>query len=90
MNAQEIKILADYEAVDETIKEDIYEAITWAREKLTNLEGSGHLFEIVSQGDGMVVCAFAKPSWSGDHCSRAMDTGSQAIVMAVCEYLNGA
>jgi hypothetical protein len=37
-----------------------------------------------------VCCSFAKPSWKGDHCGRGMEHGAQAMVMAVCEYLNGA
>ncbi len=38
---------------------------------------------------GLVVCSFAKPSWNADHCSKPMEHGAEAIVMAVCEYLNG-
>lgn len=87
---QEAKIQADYAAVSENIREDICEATKWARETLTNHEGSGHQFYVTAEVNGLVVCSFAKPSWAGDHCGRGMEHGAQAVVMAVCEYLNGA
>lgn len=87
----EKSIIDSYNAVPEHIREDIVEAGVWARDTLRDHEGLGHQFYVVSNGsDGMVVCSFAKPEWAGDHCSRPMESGSEAIVMAVCEYLNGA
>ncbi len=86
----EAKILADYEAVPEHIRDDICEASAWAKDKLMRHEGEGHQFYITSHSDGGVVCSFAKVEWSGDHCSRSMEHGAEAMVMAVCEYLNGA
>lgn len=92
MNLQEKRILEKYESVDEYIREDIEKAARWARETLTNHEGSGHIFQVSSSysNPGFVECSFAKPEWGGDHCSRPMELGSEAIVMAVCEYLCGA
>jgi hypothetical protein len=85
------KTLDMYEAVPDYIKDDIGEAITWAKKTLTDHEGSGHQFYVHGshKNPGLVVCSFAKPQWSGDHCSREMEHGAEAIVMAVCEYLNG-
>lgn len=87
----EAKIQADYAAVDEYVKEDIGAAYAWAKDRLMRHEGEGHAIYVTSHhsGDG-VVCSFAKPQWPGDHCSRVMEHGAEAIVMAVCEYLNGA
>lgn len=86
----EAKILAAYEEVPEEIREDICEATKWARETLTNFDGKGHEIYVSSAGNGLVCCSFAKPEWAGDHCGRGMGHGAEAIVMAVCEYLNGA
>lgn len=89
--AQEARIQAAYSAVPEEIRDDIGEATKWARETLTNLEGSGHqIYVSASSEEGLVMCSFAKPSWAGDHSGRGMEHGAEAIVMAVCEYLNGA
>ena len=79
----------EYKNVPIEIREDICQAINWAVKELTQHEGSGHIFEIVAADNGMVVCTFSKPQWAGEHCSRPMERGSEAIVMAVCEYLNG-
>ena len=88
--ALEARIQAAYAAVHEHIREDICEAVKWARETLTNLEGSGHQIYVTAVGDGLVCCSFAKIEWAGDHCGRGMEHGAEAIVMAVCEYMNGA
>ena len=85
----ETQIEAMYDGVPEYIREDVVEAGIWARETLTNKEGSGHAIYIFGTKDGMVECSFAKPSWPGDHCGSPMESGSEAIVMAVCEYLCG-
>lgn len=87
---QEDRILAAYNAVSEYTREDLLEAITWATKTLTDLEGSGHQIYVTANKDGTVSCSFAKVEWAGDHCGRGMDHAAQAIVMAVCEYLNGA
>ena len=90
--ALEERVQIAYGNVPEYIKKDIYTAARWASNTLTNHEGSGHIIQIsaVYQQEGVVCCSFSKPSWPGDHCGRGMETGSEAIVMAVCEYLNGA
>lgn len=74
----------------EHIRDDLFEAITWARTTLTNKEGAGHLFEIgySMKGEGFTA-SFAKPQRNADHSSQPMDTAQNAIVMAVCDYLNG-
>ena len=92
MNYAEIdaRIMAQYESVPEHIREDICEASKWAKQTLMEHEGAGHEFYITAGAAGVVCCSFAKPSWKGDHCGRGMEHGAQAMVMAVCEYLNGA
>lgn len=81
------KAQEQYDEVDSYIKEDLEEALSWAKETLTNHEGSGHIFNLIYKYG--FVCCFAKPQWNADHCSQPMDEAPQAIVMAVCEYLNG-
>lgn len=88
-DALEERIQAMYATIDQYIKDDIVEASAWARRTLTNHEGAGHDIYVSAGGDDMVVCSFAKPEWSGDHCGRPMDHGAEAIVIAVCEYLCG-
>lgn len=78
-----------YNSIPEDIRESIYEASNWAKNYLTNLEGCGHEFYITANSDGTVSCSFAKPEWGGDHSGSGMDHGAQAMVMAVCEYVNG-
>lgn len=87
---QEERILASYHAVDEYTRNDIEEAIQWAKKTLTDLEGDGHQIYVTGRADRTVVCSFAKNEWPGDHCGRGMDHAAEAIVMAVCEYINGA
>jgi len=81
---------AAFDEVPDAIKENIHEAITWAIDTLTNHEGSGHSFEISydTKTEGFIA-SFAKPQWNADHSSQPMATAQEAIVMAVCEYLNG-
>lgn len=86
----EARIQAAYRAVPEDTRDNIYKAAQWANETLTNLEGAGHQLYVTAAKDGLVCCSFAKAEWSGDHCGRGMEHGADAIVMAVCEYLNGA
>lgn len=81
---------AAYDAVPQMTKDDLFEAMDWARETLTKHEGDGHHFEIGfdEKSKGFYAC-FSKAQWNADHCSQPMDTAQEAIVMAVCEYLNG-
>ena len=79
----------NYEDIDDHTKEDIEEAIIWAKERLKHYEGSGHQIFVTACGDDLVSCSFAKPEWPGDFCGSGMDHAAEAIVMAVCEYLNG-
>lgn len=67
---------------------DLAEAIDWARKTLTDKEGSGHQF-FLHISDGKFLCSFAKSEWAGDHCSAPYYDAEKAIIMAVCEYLNG-
>ena len=85
----ETAILEMYNSVPECIREDIVEAGIWAREFMLRKEGEGHEFFVTANKDGTVCCSFAKPEWAGDHSSRGMEHGAQAIVMAVCEYVAG-
>jgi len=82
------KAQAAYDAVPEWVRYDLFEAISWARETLTNHEGAGHHFELACDPKGFVAC-FAKAEWNADHASQPMNSAQEAIVMAVCEYLNG-
>jgi hypothetical protein len=87
----EARIKTMYDAVDDDIKENLVDAAIWARKTLTDHEGKGHILEITDASSrGFVVCSFMKPEWAGDHCGQPMETGSQAIVRAVCEYMCGA
>ena len=77
-----------YHTIPDYIKEDLFEAMSWAKTTLTELEGDGHHFDVFAQ-EGEVGCCFAKPEWGGDHCGRPMESAAEAVVMAVCEYLSG-
>ena len=87
---RENRILTSYDEVSSDVKEDLEEALAWAKKTLKESEGGGHNFQVLAEKKGLVCCTFSKPSWSGEHCSRGMESASEAIVMAVCEYLNGA
>lgn len=78
-----------YDALPANVKEDVLEALLWARDTLRDREGSGHCFVITGDRDTMLSCSFAKPQWSGDHSGSAMDTDAQAVCTSVCEYLCG-
>lgn len=78
-----------YEAVPESAQWDLFDALLWARNTLAAKEGAGHVFEVSPTRDGAVVCTFSKLEWAGEHSSQPMETGSEAVVMAVCEYLSG-
>jgi hypothetical protein len=93
IDARYAKAKERYEAVPEHIREDIGEAIVWAKQTLMEHEGAGHQFYVTAASGqanaGLVVASFAKPWWNADHCSQPMEHGAEAIVMAVCEYLSG-
>lgn len=78
---------AAFDAVHWEIRDDLEQALEWAHKTLTNREGSGHTFSLIYEEGFM--CCFCKPQWNADHCSQPMPTAPEAIVMAVCEYLNG-
>ena len=84
----EQRVQAAMAATPSDVAGNVYRALRWAKDRLTRLEGEGHYFQIVRERDGY-VCAFAKPEWPGDHCSRAMPTGALAVVRAVHEYEQG-
>lgn len=77
-----------YDNVEDVVKEDLALALNWASTTLTQKEGCGHIFQVLPYKGG-VQCEFFKPEWAGSHCGKPMPTGSEAIVQAVCEYLNG-
>ena len=87
---REERILIAYDEISSDVKENLEEALSWAKQKLKENEGGGHIFQVLAEKKELVCCTFSKPSWAGEHCSRGMDSASEAIVMAVCEYLNGA
>jgi len=89
MKVAEKKALEMYDSIPTYIKEDTYEALLWAIDYMTNMEGEDHSFHIYGNEDATVSCSLSKPRWVADHCSKGMDTGAEAIVMAVCEYVNG-
>lgn len=76
-----------YLDLGEDVKHNLFLAVKWARKTLRDLEGKGHEINVVADRDGMVVCSFAKPEWPGDHSGSPMPTASEAVCMAVCEYL---
>lgn len=80
---------AMYAAVNDYTKEDLALAIDWARNSLLKAEGEGHIFNVTANKEGKVQCCFSKPEWAGEHSSSYMESGSEAVVMAVCEYLCG-
>ena len=75
--SQEERIQQDYKNVPQYIKDDIGEAIAWAKNILTKEEGDGHMFYVYAEKN-RVACSFAKPEWSGDHCGRSMQHGAEA------------
>jgi len=77
-----------FDNVPEHIRDDLEDALDWAKQALTNHEGSGHRFSLIYQNGGF-MCCFCKPQWNADHASQPMPEAPEAIVMAVCEYLNG-
>lgn len=87
---REERIQKRYTEVNHFIKDYIEEAIQWAITTLTEEEGSGHYIMVTAGDEGLVECSFAKPSWGGDHVGRGMEHAAEAIVMAVCEYMEGA
>ena len=78
-----------YAIVSDQIKDNLIEAMRWAEITLTNYEGNGHNINVTGNLDGQVCCCFDKSNWSADHCGEYMDTASEAVVVAVCEYLIG-
>lgn len=84
----EQKVAQKVEDTSPKIKANSISAYHWAKDRLMRREGAGHSFHII-RDDGGYRCAFAKPSWSGDHCSKIMETGALAIVRAIHEYENG-
>lgn len=90
------RIQAAYAAVHDYHKHTLTGAIDWAHEKLFEAQDTSdnenyELQVIAAPEQNLLACTISKPSWAGDHCGgRGMPTGSEAIVMAVCEYLNGA
>lgn len=78
-----------YDSLDDLIKEDIQEAIRWAKETLANLDGFGHQFYVTSCKGNLVCCSFSKAEWPSDYCGRGMHHAAEAIAMAVCEYVCG-
>ena len=80
-----------FDELPQDLKEsDLLYVLTWATNFLMQKEGAGHQFQLIATKDCRFQCSFAKPEWGGDHVSQPMDTAEEAVMMAVCEYLNGA
>lgn len=80
-----------FAAVAEDTRTDLASALEWATATLREQEGGGHAFQLFSEGQGSFSVTFSKPEWAGEHSTRYQgELGSEAIVMAVCEYLSGA
>lgn len=96
---------AQFDKVRARVKEDVREAMAWFDEQMQEigiptLGGDrvslrlGIAYDLTKPGSGakakaQIDCEFACPSWSGSHVGQPMDTASEAIVMAVCEYRAG-
>jgi len=78
-----------YDGLPTHIKEDVVDAGLWARDTLMREEGEGHIINVTANDKRECSCSFAKPEWGGDHSGPYMELASEAIVMAVCTYLNG-
>lgn len=84
------KARAMYDSLSIPVKDvDTYEALKWAHDTLRDHEGGGHSFYIHAEGKNQYRTSFAKPSWSGDHCSEIYGSCEESIIMSVCEYLSG-
>ena len=75
--------------VDQEVREDLEKALSWAKTHLfIKTKRVGYLFQIHGdRNDGKVFCTIELPEWSGDFWGGPADTGSEAIVNAVCEFL---
>ncbi len=76
-----------FDETPEDVKGDLESALDWAKETLKTINNGEYSFSILYE-DGF-KCCFSQPSWSSDHCSDAMPDAAEAIVMAVCEFMNG-
>jgi len=88
-NCDEPAIQTMYENLPDNVKEPILDSLNWTTDYLMRLEGEGHEFFLHANKDQTFCCSFAKPEWGGDHSSRNMPEAPEAVVMAVCEYVNG-
>lgn len=78
-----------YDAVPNFVKGNIVDAAVWAERELTMHGGGGHEINVLGNSkDSQVCCCFSKAEWPADYCGQYMDTGSEAIVIAVYEYLS--
>lgn len=82
-------VQARFKALPAHLKDDIVEAALWARTVLDSCDAPGHRFQLHPAGDARVTCSINHPEWSRDHVGAAMATGSEALLMAVCDYVYG-
>lgn len=74
----------DFEQVDVLFKTYLEGALQWAKQRL----GVGYCFQLEIV-DGQFQCSFASSNWPRYYDGPPMATAPEAIVMAVCAYLNG-
>lgn len=78
-----------FKEVPRHVRDDLADAVLWARSVLEAHEGAGHRFQIHATGSLHVVCTLNHPDWTTDHIGPPMPNGADAVVMAVCDYLYG-
>lgn len=73
-----------------SVREDIVFAIEWAQARLAEVGRGDAAIQIEGLMDGMVYAVISAPDMPADFEGRSMETGSEAIVMAVCEFIRDA
>ena len=77
----------NYDLVPDYLTENLHLAMEWAIQKLNSHGGEGWNINVVGNDMGKVCCCFDKSEWKADFCGEYMDTASEAVVIAVCEFL---
>lgn len=84
---------SNYSKIDIKIKNDLLQAIHYAKEQINLLDGplkdKTYIVNIISGGDGMMMALIYTEDDSFVHYGQRRDDGAQAIVLATCEYMLG-
>lgn len=88
-NGRNNLIAKAYKEGIKNIDNDILKAIQWASKQLEKLEGAGYTFEICAASDKELYCAIGRPEWDNFYNGKSMQLGSEAIIMATCQYIYG-